>query len=98
MPFKFQIGEVSYEGHGEDAATVLHGAVVEGELSGPESICVQTRSGTTYRFWIDSMEVGGPDMLPLTPGHKSQVSLGVGGHPPERDIVVPSVAVADGHR
>lgn len=97
MPFKFQIVRVEYEGRGDDATTVLYGSVVEGELVGPESICLETRSGTIYRFGISSLGIEGSQAPPIRPEHNCSLSLGVSGHPPDLDILVPSVGVADGH-
>jgi hypothetical protein len=96
VPFEFEVQSVQYEGSGDDAQTVLIGHLTAGEISGPESVVLPTKTGQSYRFWMSGMEVEGDMQMPLRPGTARRIELALSGHPPERDVVVPCTAVADG--
>ncbi len=100
MPFRFEVSAVKYEHLPPDREeTVLTGRLVEGAIEGQESVLVPTKSGTPYRFSMTSLEApGNPTGVaawPLRPGG-GVMTLGLGGHPPNHDIPVPCVVVADG--
>lgn len=96
MPFEFDVQSVEYQTRGEDADTVLTGRLTAGGIRGPEWVVLPTKGGQSYRFWMIAMEVEGDMQMPLRPGTYQRIELVLSGQPPDRDVVVPCVAVADG--
>jgi hypothetical protein len=99
MPFRFQALSVAYETSGRREETVFSGYLMEGSINGPEQVIVPTRSGMPNVFSMSSMQTrGNPSgraLYPILPG-PNLITLGLCGHPPDHDVPVPCVLVADG--
>ena len=93
MPYEFAIERVEYMADGD---TELNGRLKSGAISGPEWIVVATASGTPHVAWTRGMQVTGPIVSPVTAEHGFPICLVLQDHPPNHDILVPSVAVGVG--
>ena len=93
MPYEFAIESVQYMADGD---TELNGRLKSGAIAGPEWIVVATASGTPHVAWTRGMQVSGPMVSPVTAELGYPICLVLQNHPPNHDILVPSVAVAVG--
>ena len=93
MPYEFAIERVEYMVDGD---TELHGVLKRGAISGPEWLVIPTHSGTPFVAWTRGMQVTGPIVSPVTAEHGFPICLVLQNHPPNHDVLVPSVAIGIG--
>ncbi len=101
MPFSLKLEKVTYEGGTQDPTTHLVGALVEGEISGPEWVSLSLSDGSSALLKMIGMDVEGPFTHPdhrTIAGFVGNICLILAGHPERHSLINSGYATGIGKK